>query len=253
MYNEALEAIKSAALKKFALYDKSKSRYFVSAIIAGFYIGLGILIMSLSQSIFAGVDRPFVKLINGFVFSMALSLVMMLGADLFTGNVMTMSGGAFGGALRGSDAVKVCAFSYVGNFVGALIVSVLFLGTAAKGTPVGDAVVGLAISKSKADVMAIFFKGIMCNIFVCLGVLACLKMKSESGKLIMIFWCILPFVALGFEHSIANMTVYILGGLLSNEVTLAMALHNLVPATIGNIVGGLLVSISYYLVGKEDK
>ena len=67
----------------------------------------------------------------------------------------------------------------------------------------------------------------------------------------MIVWCILPFVALGFEHSVANMTVFALGRLLSNEVTFAMILHNLITATIGNIIGGLLVSISYYLIGRD--
>lgn len=251
MYKSTLEALSTAGFNKYSVYRDSKFKYFIASILAGFFIGLGVLVMGLSISIFGNLEIDFVKISNGLIFSLALSLVIMAGAELFTGNVMALSGASFTKAIKGSDAFNVCALSYVGNLVGALIISVLYLGTGAKGTAIGDAVVNLALAKGQIPLVPLIFKSILCNILVCVAVLCCIKMKSEAGKLIMIVWCILPFVALGFEHSVANMTVFILGRLLSNEVTFAMILHNLITATIGNIIGGLLVSVSYYLIGRD--
>jgi nitrite transporter NirC len=251
MYNSTLEALKTAGFNKYSVYNQSKFKYFVAAILAGFFIGIGVLVMGLSISIFGNLEIDFVKISNGLIFSLALSLVIMAGAELFTGNVMALSSASFTDAIKGSDAFNVCALSYLGNLVGAFIISVLYLGTGAKGTAIGDAIVGLAVAKGQIPLVPLLFKSILCNILVCLAVLCCTRMKNEAAKLIMIIWCILPFVALGFEHSVANMTVFALGRLLSNEVTFGMIFHNLTIATIGNIIGGLLVSGSYYIIGRE--
>ncbi|CDZ75461.1 formate/nitrite transporter [Peptoniphilus sp. ING2-D1G] len=251
MYSEALLQVNNGAIKKYSLYTKSRYRYLIGSIMAGFFIGLGILLMGLSISIFGNLDSDFVKISNGVIFSAALSLVIMAGGELFTSNIMVLSSAAFTGRISGMDAIKVCALSYIGNFLGALLVSVLYMGTGAKGSAVGDAIVGLCFSKTSADVITIFFRGIMCNILVCTAVLCCMKMKNEAAKLIMIVWCILTFVGLGFEHSIANMMVFSLGSMISKEVTIGVALHNLIPATIGNIVGGIMVSGTFYTLGKQ--
>ncbi len=251
MYSEALSALNSGAIKKYSLYIKSKYRYILGSIMAGFFVGLGVLLMGVSISIFGHLDFDFVKISNGIIFSAALSFVVMAGGELFTSNIMTLSAGAFTKKISGLDAIKVCALSYIGNFFGALLLSVLYIGSGAKGSAVAEAVIELCFSKTSADVVTIFFKGIMCNIMVCVAVLCCMKMKNEAAKLIMIIWCILTFVALGFEHSIANMTVFSFGAILSKDVTLSLALHNLIPATLGNIVGGTMVSGTFYALGKE--
>ncbi|MDO5040564.1 MAG: formate/nitrite transporter family protein [Peptoniphilus sp.] len=251
MYSEAVSVLDKGADKKHALYSKSKKRYVLASIMAGLFVGLGVFLMGLSISVFGNLDFDFVKISNGIIFSAALSFVVMAGGELFTSNIMTLSAGAFTKKISGMDAIKVCALSYMGNFLGALLVSALYIGAGGKGTAIGDAVVGLCFSKASADVITIFFKGIMCNIMVCVAVLCCMKMKNEAAKLIMIIWCILTFVALGFEHSIANMTVYSFGSMISKDVTLSLALHNIVPATLGNIVGGMMVSGSFYILGRE--
>lgn len=252
MYRELTDTLSKAANNKVSMYNNSKLIYAVSSALAGMYIGFGVLTMGLSGSIFGTLEIPIGKIFSGFIFSMALSLVMMAGGDLFTGNTLVLSTGALNKKISTKEAFLVCTFSYFGNLIGAFILSALFLGSGLGHGPIGDSLVDLAVTKASYPMVEIFFKGILCNILVCLAVLCCNKMKSESGKLIMVFWCILPFVALGFEHCIANMTVFTLGIILSKEVTFAMALHNLIPATIGNIIGGLLVSVSYFSLNNGE-
>lgn len=248
MYKELTLSLSNAARGKVGMYKNSKLIYATTSGLAGMYIGFGVLSMGLSRAVFGSLDFPLSKVFSGIIFTMALSLVMMAGGDLFTGNILVLSSGAYNEGISTKEAITVCIFSYFGNFLGALLLSGLFLGTGLGNESIGDAIVQLAIAKAHHTTMEILFRGILCNILVCLAVLTCYKLKSESGKLIMIFWCILPFVALGFEHSIANMTVFTLGMSLSKEITFAMALHNIIPATVGNILGGLLISIAYFVL-----
>ncbi|MDO5717288.1 MAG: formate/nitrite transporter family protein [Tissierellia bacterium] len=251
MYLKFIEVISQGALKKKNLYESSFAKYFVASMIAGLFIGVGMLTMAVSNYVFSPIEFPVVKFINGFVFSLALSLVIMAGGELFTGNVMVFSMGAFHGDVKWSDFGKLCLISYVGNLFGALFLSLIFMGTGAAGEAVGKSLVDISMAKASQPLQILFFKGILCNVMVCLGVLICNGMNTESGKLIMVFWCIMPFVVLGFEHCVANMTCFLFAKLTTSTFTFGHMLHNLVPVTLGNIVGGLIVTVSYYFVGKE--
>ena len=112
----------------------------------------------------------------------------------------------------------------------------------------------LASKKMSADISVLFVKGILCNILVCLAVLCSVKLKSESAKLIMIFWCLFAFITSGFEHSIANMSIFAMALFIphSDMVSLYGMIYNLVPVTLGNIIGGsVFLGFSYYYLGKE--
>ena len=146
---------------------------------------------------------------------------------------------------------------YLGNFVGAVILVALFqLGGVPKGAT-GEYFATIAAGKMGGTASALFFKGMLCNMLVCLAVWCCTKMKTESGKLIMIFWCIYIFMACGFEHSIANMSVMAVGllnGAGVEGVSIVGYFHNLLWVTLGNIAGGaLLVAFPYYIIQKEKK
>ncbi|MBP2025636.1 formate/nitrite transporter family protein [Peptoniphilus stercorisuis] len=251
MYSEIVGILSNGSLKKKSLYEGSKKEYLLASMMAGFFIGIGILIMSLSNLIFKSVSFPIEKLVNGFVFSLALSLVMTVGGELFTGNVLVLSMGSLDKKLSLKDCLKICSLSYLGNLFGAIILSILFLGAEGSLTNIVDTVLNLATTKVSYSFSVLFFKGIMCNILVCLGVLAYNKMENEVAKLIMVFWCILPFIALGFEHSIANMTCFTIAKIVSSEFTFAMIFRNLIPVTLGNILGGLIVSLTYFSLGKN--
>ncbi|WBW49706.1 formate/nitrite transporter family protein [Peptoniphilus equinus] len=252
MYKKVTETLTAAALKKRAMFQRSLIAYLVAAAIAGAFIGFGVLTMGMSGAILGELTVPVHKIFSGLIFSMALSLVIFAGGDLFTGNILTLGTGAMNHGLSWRDALTIVATSYIGNFLGAVLLSCLFLGTGFGDSAMGEIVVGLGIAKGTQTFVPLLFKGILCNVLVCLAVYCCNKMSSESGKLIMIVWCILPFVGIGFEHSVANMTVFTLSMLLSPDVTPLMALHNLVPVTIGNIIGGFLVAGGYFYLGENE-
>ena len=116
-----------------------------------------------------------------------------------------------------------------------------------------SALLKLATGKTSFNFSILLFKGIMCNILVCLAVLICSRKISDTSKLIMIFWCIFAFVSLGFEHSIANMTCFALTKILNPEFGFGLILKNLIPVTIGNIIGGFLVALTYNVLGSTNQ
>ena len=105
-----------------------------------------------------------------------------------------------------------------------------------------DLMTSIATVKTNLEFWPAVAKGFLCNVLVCLAVLCAINSKSESGKLIMIWWCLLAFIACGFEHSIANMTLFFIA-----NVSFVDMFSNLIPVTIGNILGGIFVSLSVYL------
>jgi nitrite transporter NirC len=145
-------------------------------------------------------------------------------------------------------------FSYIGNFVGSAAVAGIFALTGSTQGIAGDFILKVSAAKMGSAFMPLFAKGILCNVLVCLAVLCAVKMKSESGKLIMIFWCLFAFITSGFEHSIANMTIFSISLFMPHPETVSVMgmISNLVPVTLGNMVGGaVLLGGGYYYIGKE--
>ena len=215
MYKDIISGLTNSANTKKNLLESSLFKYMVASILAGFFIGVGMLIMTLSASVFSPLPIPAVKFINGFVFSLALSFVVFAGGELFTGNVLVTTVGRLNKKIDTGTLLKIL------------------------------------IGKTSFDFLPLLFKGIMCNILVCLAVLICSRKISDSAKLILIFWCILAFVSLGFEHSVANMTCFALAKMLNSDFTFALILKNLIPVTIGNIIGGALVALTYNTIASE--
>ena len=99
----------------------------------------------------------------------------------------------------------------------------------------------------------LFIRGIFCNILVCLAVWCTFRLKTETSKLIMIFWCLFAFVTSGFEHSIANMSLLVIGVILTKGATITVAgsLYNLFFVTLGNILGGVLLGVTYHYIANK--
>ena len=244
MYKDIISGLTNSANTKKNLLEGSLFKYMVASILAGFFIGMGMLIMTLSASVFSPLPIPVVKFINGFVFSLALSFVVFAGGELFTGNVLVTTVGRLNKKIDTGSLLKILIFSYLGNILGSVLISFLFKMTGVS-PEYNEALLKLATGKTSFDFLALLFKGIMCNILVCLAVLICSRKISDSAKLILIFWCILAFVSLGFEHSVANMTCFALAKMLNSDFTFTLILKNLIPVTIGNIIGGALVALTY--------
>ncbi len=253
---EVINSIGNVAISKTNQIKSSKLRYMVPTMMAGFFVGLGIILIFTIGGILAPTGFAGTKIIMGVSFGIALSLVIMAGADLFTGNNMIMSIGMLEKKVNWIDTTKVWGYSYLGNLFGSVLVALLFAYSGLANGGVADFINNAAAAKMNAPFMELLVRGILCNILVCLALWCSFKMKSETGKLIMVFWCLFAFITSGFEHSIANMTLLSISLLIKHPETVSLAgmISNLVPVTIGNIIGGsLFVGAAYWVSSSEGK
>jgi len=166
--------------------------------------------------------------------------------------VFVMTAGVIHKTVKPLDAVKLCSFCYFGNMAGSILISALFLGTGYLQGPVLEAAHSAMYSKTEPFFGELFVRGILCNILVCVAVWCMYRLQSESSKLVMIFWCIYLFVVCGFEHSIANMTLFSMETMAGvNAATFGRILTNLGATTAGNIFGGMALSFAYWSIAKK--
>jgi len=234
-------------------------------ILAGFFIGLGAMFCTLVTTDIQ-IGFGLMKLLGGVVFCLGLILVVLAGAELFTGNALMVASRA-SGKIRLSQMFQNWGIVYFTNLIGSLLlVLVVFYSQfwALDGYKVG--VNALSIANAKVSLMfwPAFARGILCNILVCLAVWLCFGARSTVDKIFAILFPITAFVACGFEHSVANMYFIPAGiamagqakvleaaGLTASQVAnlnVAGFVGNLVPVTLGNIVGGTFVGSIYWLV-----
>jgi formate transporter len=243
---------------------------FTLAMMAGVFIGLGAAFFTfvIHDSM---MSVGLTKLIGGLVFSLGLILVIITGAELFTGNNLIVM--AFvSRKITFGQLLSNWGIVFTGNLFGSLIVVFLIFLTGqwtAGGGTVGVTALMIANGKVNLTLLEAVSKGILCNILVCLAVYLCFSGRSVTDKILAILFPITAFVALGFEHSIANM-YFIPAGLLlkhspevlaeaqdilgrtpdlSNLTISGFILNNLLPVTIGNIIGGtLFVGITHWFL-----
>ena len=126
MHNETLEKLTIAAKNKVNLLNSSRLKYIVSSAFAGLYVGIGILLIFTIGGLLTSANSPMTKIMMGVSFAIALSLVVMTGSELFTGNNMVMTAGTLNKGTSAKDLLRVWAYSFVGNLIGSLLVAGLF-------------------------------------------------------------------------------------------------------------------------------
>jgi formate transporter len=206
------------------------------ALLAGAFIAFGAAFYTL---VMTGADPGFgpSRLLGGAAFSLGLILVVVGGAELFTGNaLMVMAWVDRRVATR--TLLRAWGIVYLGNFAGALVLALLVAGSGALNGASGELAVRIAEAKMALPPLEALLRGILCNALVCLAIWLTFAAHSVAGKILAILWPITAFVALGFEHSIANMYLIPVGLLLGAEGGLAGLFANLVPVTLGNVIGG---------------
>ena len=236
-------------------------RYLVSSMLAGAFIGVAVVLLLAATGPLNAANSPWTKVVQGLVFGIALTTVVFAGAELSTGNMMTMVQGALARRRGARAAAAVIIVSFVGNLLGSIVFAwlvheggMLAVG-ATPGHPGAAATLlaSLVKAKSAETASALFFRGVLCNFLVCLAVWMAARTKSDGAKLALIFWCLLAFVSSGFEHVVANMTTFSLG--LMEGVpgaTVGEFGRNLLFVGLGNLVGGgLLVGAAYGLLGRR--
>lgn len=230
-------------------------------VILGFFAGVFIGFAGIaSTTISATVDNASVaRLLSACVFPAGMAMVLVAGSELFTGNNLIIIS-VLEKKVRLWDMLKNWIFVFLGNFLGAAFVAVLVVYGHTPGLYGGrlaEKMVAAALVRVEQSFSEAFIRGILCNILVCIAVWAAFAAKTVSGKLLMSFWPIMLFVLCGFEHSIADIYFCIAGILTAGEYGLdpgvlnvgSFFLRNLLPVTLGNIVGGAgLVGAGYWLV-----
>ncbi len=231
--------------------------------LAGAFIGLGALYYTLvisdpQMSFAAG------RVVGGLCFSLGLLLVVVAGAELFTGNNLLAMAWADGQVTTG-EVLRNWTVICVTNFIGAagLALLVFLSGHAGmNGGAVGRTYLAIAAAKSTLPLTELFFRGVLCNVLVCMAVWMVLAGRSVVDKFAAIVLPISAFVAAGFEHSIANMYFFPLALMLkasgaglppgAEAITVYAMLRNLGPVILGNIVGGsVLVALVYHVIYRR--
>jgi formate/nitrite transporter len=247
---------------------KAKGDFFslsVLGMLAGFFIGLGAMFATLVTTDIS-IGFGLTKLAGGLVFSLGLILVVLAGAELFTGNAL-MVGSRISGKISVSKMLRNWGIVYFANLVGSLVLVALIYYSnfwAADGFKVGANSIAIANAKANLPLLTAFVRGILCNILVCLAVWLCFGARTTIDKIFAIIFPITAFVACGFEHSIANMYFIPMGIALAGKAEVLNAggitaaqvanlnvigfINNLIPVTLGNIVGGTLVGGVYWYV-----
>jgi formate/nitrite transporter len=258
---ETLAKMEAAAVSKARM---PLLRQIVLSMMAGFYIGIGAAFFGL---VISDASLPFAiqRILGGLVFSLGLFLVVCATAELFTGNIL-MTSAAVSKKISWLALLKNWAIVWLGNLAGALLCAALvFLsnyGGLASGQAIADALVGLASAKVGIEPAALFFKAVMCNVLVCLAIWLTFAARTIIDKFVAVAFPITAFVAMGFEHSVANMFFLPLGFLMKaghrfsdnldsailDRLDIGAIAYNISVVTLGNIIGGaLLVACAYRL------
>ncbi len=256
MEKETVIKLSDAAKAKAAFLNRAPLQYFVYSMLAGIYVGLGIILIFSIGAPLKETNVPFLKALMGVSFSLALTLVIFAGSELFTGNTMVMVVGSLEKKTSWLDTFKVWSLSYIGNLAGSLLLAIIMLGTGLiSKQPLNAFLVETTASKMTTPFGELFFRALLCNILVCLALWTCARAKEETAKLLLIFWCLFGFIGSGFEHSIANMTLLGMGIFsphTNESVNWVGYFNNLLPVTLGNIVGGaIFVGFTYWFISSN--
>ena len=252
MYVDTMDFFANLAEKKAAVVRKFPLSFLVGAMMAGAYVRLGIILIF---SVGAKADPAYQRLIMGASFGIALTLVVFAGSDLFTGYTMSMPLGWLRKKVGANDVASVWALSWIGNLAGAAALAWIFY-AGGGGVLLGDGAPLLykaAAGKMNAPAGELFARAVLCNWLVCLALWMSARTTSDSGKLVVIFWCLFAFIASGYEHSVANMTLFSIAllGEHPDTVTLAGMAHNLLWVTLGNaLAGSVFMAGGYWLASR---
>ena len=212
------------------------SQLLVLSILAGAFIALGAAAFTM---VMTGTDMSFgpARFLGGIVFSLGLILVIVAGAELFTGNALLVIA-VVEKLVSPGQLLRNWTIVYIGNFAGAILIAVLVWASGLLNAGLGETAIGIAETKAALGMWEAFARAVLCNILVCLAVWLSLAARSATGKILTIIWPIASFVLLGLEHSIANMYFFPQAMLAGAAVDLAEFGQNLLIVTLGNVLGG---------------
>ncbi|MDC2864040.1 MULTISPECIES: formate/nitrite transporter family protein [unclassified Bacillus (in: firmicutes)] len=254
MLEQGVDYVIQLAKKKTKMLNNNPMEYFLRAALAGIYIGFVIIVCFKLGNFFHDAHSPATYLASSSFFGVALILIIYGGAELFTGNTMYFTISTLRKETTIGDTLRNWGACYVGNLVGAVFFAALFYATGIFETISHNHLLNEVVAgKMGASTMHLFFKAILCNWLVCLACFLPSQVKGDTAKILVMMFLVFAFFLSGYEHSIANLSLFSIALLVPHPDTIsfANAIHNLIPVTIGNIIGGsVFVGMVYHYLTK---
>lgn len=184
MFCEEFNSVIMAAKAKVNLLKTNKLGYFISSMLAGLYVGMGIMLIFTIGGLLGGSGSPATKIVMGVSFGVALSLVIMAGSELFTGNNFIMTAASLRKEVKWTDTINIWIVCFIGNLVGSIIAGYLFYSTGLTAGPVGEFIAKTSAAKMSVPFLPLLVRGIFCNILVCLATWCSFKLKRNQLSLL---------------------------------------------------------------------
>src|SRR5262245_17264010 len=248
MFTETVQVLGDQAAAKLAAQRRSLLSHFVRSMLAGMYVGAAIVLIFTVGSF---LPREVQKLVMGVCFGGALTIVVFAGSELFTGSNLVQTLGVCTRKATLRDLLSNWVWTWVGNLAGSVLLAVMAIRSGIlDADPVRTFVLNLVQTKMNLPAEQLFWRAVLANWLVCLGVWMAARIKDETARILMIWWCMFTFITCAYEHSIANMCGLLLGLFLPHGsfpgITFTGYAYNLGLATVGNIVGGALFVAGMY-------
>ena len=228
---------------------KTRAQFFLG-VLAGMYIALGGASSTIVNNLGKGFNPQITKILVGLTFTIGIVAVVVGGAELFTGNILM-----FGATLDKKTKLGNLLYNwlkvYLYNFIGALLIVAIVFYSNILSDGTKELFVNIYNAKTSQGFLELFVKGIGCNILVCLSVWLATASKEITAKVFASAFPVAIFIICGFEHCVANMFYLPIAMMISGTCDIFAVLHNLVPVTLGNIVGGMILITFYYYAYKE--
>jgi nitrite transporter NirC len=255
MYTEAIHALADQAVAKLKHHRRSLLSHLARSMLAGMYVGASIVLIFTIGGTVGQYAPGVVRLLMGVCFGGALTIVIFAGSELFTGSNLVLTLGVLTRKARVSDLASNWVWTWLGNLLGSALLAVMVVRAGlVDAEPVYGFVQKVAATKMNLPAEQLFWRAVLANWLVSVAVWMAARVKSESARLVMIWWCMFTFITSGYEHSIANMCGLLLGLLVPHgeAVTWAGYGYNLGLATLGNIIGGALFVGGVYWLGSPE-
>jgi len=254
MFSENIQVLSDQAAAKLAMQRRSVPAHFVRSMLAGMYVGAAIVLIFTVGSRLPPESQ---KLLMGVCFGGALTIVIFAGSELFTGFNLVMTLGVLHRKIRILDLLSNWVLTWIGNLAGSVLLAFMVIRSGIMNAdPVKSFVLNVVNIKMNLPEEELFWRAVLANWLVCLGVWMAARIKDEIARIVMIWWCMFTFITCAYEHSIANMCGLMLGLLLPHESVAGINItwegygYNLFWATLGNIVGGAFFVAGMYWMGS---
>lgn len=241
MYYSDLNIVNGMSEKKSTVSKNNPVKYLGRSFFTGSLLFLATILSYTVGGILNPTNPGAAKISCAALFCFAIISIVFFNGELFTGNNFVMFTGLLSKKCSISATIRVWIYSLLGNALGILFFAFIFVKSGASMSILEPYIKPIIETKMNLSITQIVLRGILCNFSVCLAVFSGVKVKSDFGKMLLMFFCVFTFVVAGFEHSIANIAMFSIGYFLFDSFNTVMALYNLLWAIVGNIIGGGII------------